>query len=527
MLFISCIFYIVVVLFAKSVLSKQTTIIVALIMMFPPYSFVTIPGYCVYHLFLVYIALFFWMINKYYAIPTNFKFYCIGIMSGFGFYLHPMFIYCIAFFISLYVFTLFEINTENKSAFMLLEKFILWSICFFIGSIPYWIGLEQNWIYYNPLSEYSVPYFKNISFFESLFSSEFFKFFAVYNNRLILRYPVIILYLAAFSFLFFQFFRNIQKQSKKSVEWIFSLFLIVVFGIFLLSTAIHAHPVRHLLPLCFITPFALSFFLSYIRFKSLYLSIILLCIFLFYNLHSVISATDEKKDYSGLQKYLIDKQMTFGFADFWLTYKLVFLSDERIILSPISGVDRYDKYTHQVVQSEKPFYLFDYSDENQKEMCDIFEQTLDDTGIFYKKDFFYEFIIYHSLNLLWHDDILRVRYFRPVFEEYRGFNMNPHRTPDKTTGFNLSLPSDDYIFINKLHLQDISGYSLKNKYANFWVTAIPDNTIICSKNIFADAFTDDQNYIFGMTTFLPPRKIFIFRMHSIDKNSQWRYLCVL
>jgi hypothetical protein len=34
-----------------------------------------------------------------------------------------------------------------------------------------------------------------------------------------------------------------------------------------------------------------------------------------------------------------------GFADYWLSYKLTFLSAERMIIAPTTGVDRYPPYT--------------------------------------------------------------------------------------------------------------------------------------------------------------------------------------
>jgi hypothetical protein len=37
-----------------------------------------------------------------------------------------------------------------------------------------------------------------------------------------------------------------------------------------------------------------------------------------------------------------------GYADYWTSYKLTFLSNEDIILAPTSGVDRYPAYTEFV-----------------------------------------------------------------------------------------------------------------------------------------------------------------------------------
>jgi hypothetical protein len=40
--------------------------------------------------------------------------------------------------------------------------------------------------------------------------------------------------------------------------------------------------------------------------------------------------------------------VTAAYADYWLSYKLTFLTGERIIVAPVSGVDRYPAYTAQV-----------------------------------------------------------------------------------------------------------------------------------------------------------------------------------
>jgi hypothetical protein len=42
-----------------------------------------------------------------------------------------------------------------------------------------------------------------------------------------------------------------------------------------------------------------------------------------------------------------------AFADYWISYKLTFLTGERIIVAPRSGVDRYPFYTAQV-RAQRP-----------------------------------------------------------------------------------------------------------------------------------------------------------------------------
>jgi hypothetical protein len=43
-----------------------------------------------------------------------------------------------------------------------------------------------------------------------------------------------------------------------------------------------------------------------------------------------------------------------AYADYWVSYKVTFLSGERIIVAPTTGVDRYPRYTEFVAQSGRP-----------------------------------------------------------------------------------------------------------------------------------------------------------------------------
>jgi hypothetical protein len=51
---------------------------------------------------------------------------------------------------------------------------------------------------------------------------------------------------------------------------------------------------------------------------------------------------------AGLISCLDRRGVRFAFADYWLSYKLTFLTGERIIVAPANGVDRYPPYTAQV-----------------------------------------------------------------------------------------------------------------------------------------------------------------------------------
>ena len=48
-----------------------------------------------------------------------------------------------------------------------------------------------------------------------------------------------------------------------------------------------------------------------------------------------------------------------AFADYWISYKLTFLTGERIVVAPDNGVDRYPPYTAQVRTQPSPLRIPD------------------------------------------------------------------------------------------------------------------------------------------------------------------------
>jgi len=58
--------------------------------------------------------------------------------------------------------------------------------------------------------------------------------------------------------------------------------------------------------------------------------------------------------------FLEDEQLYFGYANYWSSYRLTFLTHERFIISPRPGqLIRYKPYDDMVKSSKNPFYMFD------------------------------------------------------------------------------------------------------------------------------------------------------------------------
>ena len=58
--------------------------------------------------------------------------------------------------------------------------------------------------------------------------------------------------------------------------------------------------------------------------------------------------------------FLENEQLHFGYANYWSSYRLTFLTHERFIISPRLGQHiRYKPYDNLVKSSKNPFYMFD------------------------------------------------------------------------------------------------------------------------------------------------------------------------
>jgi hypothetical protein len=59
-----------------------------------------------------------------------------------------------------------------------------------------------------------------------------------------------------------------------------------------------------------------------------------------------------------LEQVLEEEQLTSGYADYWTAYALDYLGEERFILAPYNGVDRYPSYTEHVATHNRVALVF-------------------------------------------------------------------------------------------------------------------------------------------------------------------------
>ncbi len=115
---------------------------------------------------------------------------------------------------------------------------------------------------------------------------------------------------------------------------------------------------RYLIPLLFLIPFGLALiherFLAplkkYQQYGVVAVVLVLSILSNYTNLGSY------RNDYFGLASYLETNGLTRGYADYFIAYPLVYLSNERLIFSPAFNTpdaDRYKPYTELVSESER------------------------------------------------------------------------------------------------------------------------------------------------------------------------------
>ena len=106
--------------------------------------------------------------------------------------------------------------------------------------------------------------------------------------------------------------------------------------------------------------------------------------------------------FAGLAQYLLAKDLKWGYADYWTAYPLMFLSGEKLVVSPAldpasifpKSKDSYPFYTNQVDARGDVFYVTNDAPQSLAQ----FDARMTAMRIKYRKDIFPPFIVYYSFS---------------------------------------------------------------------------------------------------------------------------------
>jgi hypothetical protein len=321
------------------------------------------------------------------SLPSAIRYLLIGLVAGFGFYTFSLFlIYLIPVSVGLlFYFFKHELRTWRQNWRAILGRYSLGLIGFLIGAAPWWISLIQaRGVLANDTVGLAVANLTSGSqlstFIVGLIDFFVFGLSAFFG----LRYPwspdfvlpvvgigVMLIYLGALAYA--------VKHASKIWFGMFGLLLIAF-----LFTPLGVDPSgRYFLPLYLPLTIFTAALLSRLREKNRTLVGLLLALILGYNVAATVIAAatplpgittqfdavtwiDHTRDQE-LIDFLLAHDETLGYSNWAATYPIVFLSNERIIISAelpyhldlhYSPHDnRYPHYTEAVAQASRAFFI--------------------------------------------------------------------------------------------------------------------------------------------------------------------------
>ena len=137
--------------------------------------------------------------------------------------------------------------------------------------------------------------------------------------------------------------------------------------------------------------------------RSKALAVSILIVVLSVNLGGTLMCTGIKSPpYEKLVSWLSAKDMRWGYAGYWPAYPVMFLSKEKIIVSPTldlktvhpRSIGVYPFYTDLVNAEEKVFYITNDSSGSAA----LFEKKMSELKVKFQKDPVPPFMVYHSFS---------------------------------------------------------------------------------------------------------------------------------
>ena len=453
----SIVFLLVLVSITNTLFCKRVALYTAVLMIFPPYHlFIWLMGVHGYQMFLMVALIYIWCIARWLSNGGQQRQSWLrisAVVAGVGWYLHPMFIYCI---ISFVLLAGYHVVIEKKPAHagQLFINGLLWCVLFLAGSLLYWIGQIFSSDTYNAVS--SVPFM-----WDSLFNNAR-MLFTIYLpavlsldcGQVVLRYLSMSAYIGIFCYILYALGHWVLLWYRGQVYMglmFVALFCSILAVFVCASPAQTVVDLRHLTPLITVWAVLIALCMNKIPVRRRWFRYLVITVIL---VHNIVSATDtfvKPASYKPLLKYLTDNNLKRGFAPYNLAYPVTYMSGESIILAPFGQVGRYRHYMIDAVDTPDTVYVFDTHDLSQKDMTEKFVKAIHYAGISYERKQVKNYTIFHGLE---DKESRHADFFVPLDPSYI-----VHGLTEKTV--ELILPDGDYTVVMGNNESEVFSISVK------------------------------------------------------------------
>jgi hypothetical protein len=206
----------------------------------------------------------------------------------------------------------------------------------------------------------------------------------------------------------FGIWRLIKKNARNSYIAEFCLWTILINLVFVVAFGMNRY--RYLIPVLITVPFGLAAGIAGLckRWQIKARSLMVLVVLLLHLVSNVVRAPGHQFVEGGMIEYLEARGLLKGYANYFIAYQLNYLSNERLIYSPVFHTpshDRYDPYTEMAAGAEASAFIFE-----APTPAGHFRRLLKELNIGAGEDRWNSYTIFYGLDQKVNIDTLRNRY---------------------------------------------------------------------------------------------------------------------
>jgi len=409
-LFTSCLWVIFIALLARRTLDRSGYIFTILLALFPNFNLLlfSLSTWGVHAENFVFVSLLLLLLIKWndgdYRGGHFFSF-LFGLCSGAGFWSTPGVIPCL-----LTIFTVFIIKSTVQRSFS--AGFFFFAAGFLLGYMPsiiYNLQFPMATIFRMggrildlDRSVLSSPDIVHIVFMKILWRISTFPASLSRIPRLIhelIGMPNLLLFVVSIVWVYKSHFLGFLKERR--LDGLAILMIFVIWFVVFYVTLVGEDAARYMSSLCAISPVLIGGLLSRLgkRSKTLCISVVMLV--LLYNICTTAYSFSHIKvmHYPELAKWLLSRDMRYGYSDSRISYAVEFDTSEKILISPTifhpDFSDRWPEETSRVRAAENTIYILN---RNFPEALAKVQKRFRQLSVAYKKDVVEEFVVYHDLS---------------------------------------------------------------------------------------------------------------------------------